>query len=898
MSGRRAAGARTHTHTHTHTHTQGGAARRVLGAHRAPLVAIAVVALLTALLGGSVLPALGVLATAGTQADLRAASVGARDLQATFAVSDDAASPAAAQRSADRLRGDLTAVRRTMPSALRTVTGPAGAAVTTRYLGLTDEPSRRMAAVTLAADDGVFDRVRFTTGRAPRPSADPLAIEVAVSTRVQTTLGWPVGHVRTISADGTALRLVGVYRPLDRGDPRWVHVPTTLRVANATGEDGNPIALATAFTAPGSAGAVASGRVTRGHVWFPLRPAEVDAADRADLVDSTRRFLTTQHALPGTAAGSTGFTTDLPALLGSAAARDATVGDLAAALASGPAGALLVLAGLLTRVLLDRAAGTLRLLGARGAPVRSVRTALAALVAVAAVPGAVVGGVLAVVVQAGPLGGRAPLPGLAAVAALVAAAVPCACAAFLAPVQRTGVPRRPLRPVVEGAVVLLTAAAVVTTVRRGTASSLPGGAVDPLAAALPLLLAATGVVASLRVLPLVLARVVALGRRQRGAAVLVGGVTAARTATVQAVPLVVAVIGIAVALFATVVSSTLVDGVAQAAHRSVAADVAVSSVALDPDQVGRIAHLPGVAAAVGVSSTDDVTFDTPHGSVQAEVLVADSATLARVQRGVPGALPTPSALRRTGTDRVPLVASRSLAAATGRDSSVLGAETRIVATAADAVPFTAARRWVLVDARTASAITDTGSVDRVLVRTAPGAHPVRVAAEVRALVHPGDVVTAVEAQRTLEADPRVPGTRVIATTAAVLAGVLGVGTLAVAALLAGAARRARGRLLGLLGADRRQMRAVVVAEAVPLLVASLVTGAAAALAIAATALPSADLRSFTGGVERPETVLDPVLLGAVGGGLLVALVGVLALTVRVGTPRDTVDHHHPTRRNR
>ncbi|WIB61915.1 hypothetical protein DEJ13_08825 [Curtobacterium sp. MCLR17_007] len=865
---------------------QGVAARRVLGAHRAPLVAVAVVTLVAALLGGSALPVLTGLATAGTRGDVSRAAVGQRDLEATFALSDDDASPASAQRAFDALDQDLVAVRRSMPPALRSVTGAAGAYAATPYLDLDAEPSRVPASFALTSDRAVADLVRWSAGRAPRATSDPSTIEVAVSPSVQAAVDWPLGSVRTIGGGATALRLVGVYRPVDAADPTWAHVPTTLRAGRTNTTTGGVSRIGTAFTAPGSYGAVASGgRTTQAHAWFPVRPAAVSAPGRPALVDATRRFLTTRHPMPGTASGSTAFTTDLPEVLSAAAARDATVGTLAASLASGPAGALVVLAAILARLVLERADAVLRLLGARGASALRLRALAAGLVAVAAVPGAAVGAVLAWLVGRSPLGGSVPAVTPAVVAALVAVAVPCLAAAALAPTRQVGVTRRPLRLLVEGAVLVATTAAVVVSVRSGLSTSAPDGAVDPFAAVVPLLLAASGVVVALRLLPVVLARVVDRGRRRPGLAMLVGVATAARTATAQAVPLVVAVIGIAVALFATVVGSTLEDGVAQAARRSVAADVAVTSVALDADQVDRIARLPGVAAAVGVSTSDEVAFDTARGTVQATVIVADTARLARVQHGVPGALPVPTALRDRDTHRVDLVASRSLADATGRDSSVLGTDTRIVATAPDVSPFTPAGRWVLVDARNADAVTDTGSVDRVLVRTTAGARADQVASAIRSAVPSGSVVTADGVQRSLDADPRLPGTRVFALAAAVLGGVLGAGALAVATVLAGAVHRRRSALLAVSGADRRTLAAVVAAETLPLLLASLVTGLVVAGTVVATTLPAADLRSFTGGDVRPGVAVDPVLLAVVGIGVVLALAAVLAAAVQVGAPR-------------
>lgn len=881
---------------------------RVLRAHAAPLLAIAVVTLVAALLAGAVLPLLGALATAGTRADLDRATARERDLEATFAlVAQDAfTSPEDGQQTFAGVQPSLVAIQRSMPTALRAATGRPGWVATTRPLSLDGLPSKVPASVALATDPGFVDRVRFTQGQAPRAAADGSTLEVALSPAVARAIGWRVGDVRT--TEGTTLRLSGVWEPRDRDDPAWAHTPTTLRPATTGNASGGVDLTGTAYTAVDDFGVLAaSGRPVQGRAWIPIRSDAVTVANRSAIVDDTRRFLTTRAPLPTTPTRVTTFSTDLPALLTAAAARDTTVATLSAALGAGPAGALVALGVLLARLVLDRAGPRLRLLAARGASGTTTRSVAAALVAVAAVPGAVVGALLAALVQRLPLGPVTPSTVDVLVGAALAVAVPCVAVAVQAPSSgmradvatgSTGSARRaPVRLVVEGIVVVAALAAAVVTVRTGVTTTAPGGSVDPLAAVLPLLLAAVGVVLALRVLPVALRRVVARGHRRRGSARLVGGATAARDAAGQAVPLVVAVIGIAVALFSTVVGSTLEGGVAEAARRSVAADVSVSAPALDADQVARITRVPGVAAAAGVSTTGQLSLDTPQGSVSAVVLVADTRALAAVQRGVPGAVPLPASLRERVGGRIPLLASGAVAAVAGRDPSVLATDVRVVGSVEAPVPFTTAERWVLLDDRFANDLTDSGSVDRVLVRTDPGAHPERVAAAIRGAVQVDTVTTAVGTERVLDADPRIPGTRVVALAAAALGGLLGIGALVVSALLAGRRRRERARLLDVFGLDPAGVRAVVVVETLPLLVASLVTGVVVAVGTVALTLLSADLRSFTGSTVRPGVVVDPFLLGAVVLGVLVALAGVLALAVRTGTPRRPHTDPAPPRRS-
>jgi putative ABC transport system permease protein len=861
---------------------------RVLRIHRQPLVAIASMTLLAAFVGGSALPVLDALASAGIHADLHRATDRSRDLEATFAVAAPEGLGEDPQQAFDGVAGDLAKVHRDMPAELRGATGAGEWVAMTPFAALDPLPSKVPASIALATDPDALSRVRFLGGRAPLPSTDSSTIEVALSTRVARAIGWRVGDVRksTDAVGTTAFELTGVFEARDDHDPAWGHTSSALRPAATGTSDGGTAFSGTAYTAPGSFGAVVStGRVTLGRAWYPLDPGSVTGATRTQLVSDTRRFLSTRQPLPATAAGSAVFTTDLPQLLRASAARDATVRTLAAALVSGPAGAVVALQFLLAALLLRRARPQLELLSARGARPATIRVIATALVLPAVVPSAVVGGALAAVVSVSFLGEVRSGPGAAVGAAVLAVLLPCAAAAAAAPVGRLRTPSRRLRRTGAGAVVVVAVASVAVTVRGGLDTAAPGGAVDPVAAVLPLALASCGALLAARVLPPVTGIVTERGRRRRGLGTFLGGAASSRSGPGRAVPVAVAVIGLVVALFATVVGSTLEHGVTDAARRSVAADVSVSAAGLDGDDIGRIRAVRGVRGAVGISTTDEVTFDTTHGSVSAVVLVADTAALRRVQTGVPGALPAPDALRRAAGKAVPVVVSRALLADTGPASEVLSTRTRSVAAAPDAVPFTAARRWVLVDERFASDLTDTGSVDRVLVRLTPGGDAATVASAVRRAAPGAKVTVAADAERALAADPRIPGARMIAAVAAALGGAFGVGALLVDAILTAPGRRRRSALLDVLGLERRRVGHVTLVEGLPTLVAVPVTAVLVAAVVVALTLPAADLRSFTGGTTRPPVAVDPALLGIVLAATLVSLVGVLVVTVRLSLTR-------------
>lgn len=846
---------------------------------------------LVTVLGALVLPVLGAVATAGTRHDLHQATVTSRDLQGTFTIASPGASGTDAQSAFDGVHRALERARSSMPDALRAAVGPGEYAAVTDPLTLEPEPSKVPALVQLATDPGFAARSRIVQGRAPRASTDPTRIEVVLSKPVADAIGWPVGTARlggtATATDPVSMRLVGLYAADDATDDAWTQTPQTLRPGVVGLGSGGVAQLGVAYTATESFGAVAgSYRATHGRAWFPLRTDTVTADTRSDLAAATRRALGRLVPLPSTVDGSTRLRTDLPDLLDASAARDATVGTLTASLGSGPLVAVIGLQALIARFTVERDRRRWELLAARGGS-RALRGGLAALlVAAGSVPAAVLGAVAAVgvLVVSGTTGPALRTTVDVVAVTAVCAALPCVAAAVL--VRGTGrrLPGRRVRPVVDGALAVLTVVAVVVSVRSGIGTTAPGGRVDPLAALVPVLLAASGTVAAVRLLPAVLRAVVRRTRADAGLPRFLGSVATARTPGGRDVALAVAVAGIAVALLGSVVGSTLGHGLDSAARRSVAADVAVVSDALDVDDVAALRRVQGVQAAAGVATTDSAELTTARGSVTARLIVADTTVLGRVQQGVPGALPTAPALRGGDRGGVPVLVSTSLARDIARGATVLDTRLRVVGTAPDPVPFTDATKWLLVDARHAQEITSTGSVDHVLIRTRTGADVDRVAARLRAAVSGVSVRTATEAARALASDPRVPAVRGIALVAGALGVLVGTGALAASGLLAGAARRERGRLLATLGLHRSGLRRVVWAESTPVSVAVAVTAVVVAAVAVAVLLPAADLRSFTGSPVRPPVAVDPWLLGATVLVVAAALVAVLVVETAAGTP--------------
>ena len=241
---------------------RGVAARRVLGAHRAPLVAVAVVTLVAALLGGSALPVLAALATAGTRADVGRAAVGQRDLAGDLR-------PVRRRRIASV---GATGLRRTRPGPRRRA--PVDAPRTPlRHRGgrcvrgdAVPRPRRRTVPGSrrrspLTSDRAVADLVRWSAGRAPRADVRPVhdrgrRLPVGAGRRRLAARQRPDDRRWCDGAPSSSACTSRSTRPTRRG--RTSRPPCARRRTSTT--TGGVSRIGTAFTAPGSYGAVASRR--------------------------------------------------------------------------------------------------------------------------------------------------------------------------------------------------------------------------------------------------------------------------------------------------------------------------------------------------------------------------------------------------------------------------------------------------------------------------------------------------------------------------------------------------------------------------------------------------------------------------------------------------------------
>lgn len=374
--------------------------------------------------------------------------------------------------------------------------------------------------------------VRVVTGRWPRPqdtvdTAHPL--ELALSTRTARTFRWQVGGTRQLSVPGSSqtvpVRLVGIVEARDPDAEFWRYDTARLTPYATYSVHLDETVHGTAFVDPGTWPSIATtvGGTTV-DTWIGVRSSAFHEADLPALRRALTATLTTPTPLQTGEADSRSvlFTTGLPALLALHDDRARASAAVTALSTSGPLGVATIAVLLAIQGMLDRRRAVRALMRDRGATVLELAGGAARDVAVAAVPAAVVGSLVAVaavpVVGAGT--GTAVVPVLVALGAPLVAAGLVAVETLL-PVRRRPVVRR-FRWVLEALVLALVVAAGTVVLQRGTGAR-PGGAtgVDPLVTVTPLLLTAAVLVVLLRVGPWVARRTAALVRR-RGAPAVVG----------------------------------------------------------------------------------------------------------------------------------------------------------------------------------------------------------------------------------------------------------------------------------------------------------------------------------------------------------------------------------------
>jgi putative ABC transport system permease protein len=789
------------------------------------------------------------------------------------------------------------------------------------------DPPRTTTFLTLRAQSGVDERIRFTAGGPPTDeigtdetdlpgnvtSGERLpgrVVQIALPEQAARTIGVSLGdRLRMIADEQSAsgpqtpswlgVEVVGLYEVIDPDDPYWFGETAPQRADFVSDPAQNRI-YATGIFAPDAYPALFDERLTFTYTWRHLvDPQRVDAGQLGQLVGDLRRLQLSYPAVGSMTVGEqvtlrTGLSRVLERFLGQ---RQTTEGLLALA-AVGPAAVAGGAIGLVALLVVRRRRQALLLARGRGASAPQLLAAQLVEGLLLAVPAAVLGYLAAtVVVEA-----RATAWSVVAAAAAGGGALLLLLGATLPvtrsrpePAQREEVAAArfsPRRLVFEAMIVGLAVVGASVLRERGIAARGTGGelGIDPFLAAVPILIGLAVGLATLRLFPLPVRLLGWLAALRRDLVPVLALRGVARQATAGHLPLLVLVLTVAIGAFSSVMLVTIDRGQVDTSWQHVGADYRV--------EPGTSTLLPSLAdgdppgvEAVAASATVESAFST-RGVPQAPVRLyaIEAGAYDRVTAGTPAAANLPAALLQEPSDQVrgsqgapiPALVSRTVPAGTpqlavgdvfemriaGRlaffSVAQLRDEFRALATSGSFVVTS----MELLEA----ALPDRPLiVDTLFVRAAPDAEPALRAA-VAEQTPSAMVASRQDHYAGLRGAPLVAaisGGFGLAVAAAVAYAAL---ALATALILGTAARTRELAQLRTLGLSTRQAVAVTVTEIAPSLLVALLAGTALGLGVAWLVEPALGLSAFIGD-DVVRLRVDWGLLGLIGGAL-VATVGI------------------------
>ncbi|QEO15245.1 FtsX-like permease family protein [Agromyces intestinalis] len=734
----------------------------------------------------------------------------------------------------------------------------------------------------------------------PEPLPEPL--DLVLDADVADDLSWSAGEVREITApNGTlAVRLTGTFEPADASAGLWSHLPTSLHASVVDDGLGPPEYTATAFIDPLAWPVIADQPLAITlSAWLPIDTGAIRSNDSTDLEAQVDEFESTGHALGDgswtgnyATVGQVSFASGLPPHLAAQRAESTAVDAVLATVASGPIGVLVAVIVLGARVVFERRRAGLELAAARGASTAWLRGALGGEGLAIGVPAALVGGAVAIVLTSAQSAWGGWL--VAAVFALAPAVLLTTAAPALTPLRRAraDLGRRPsrLRWVWEALVIVVTAVAVGLLLARGPTAA----GVDPLLAAVPLLIALSGCVVVLRCYPLPLAAVVRRAKAGRGLVAFLGSARALRDPSAGLVPVLAVVVGVAVAVSSAITLTTVRAGAASASDAAIGADASVAGVPLTKAQLEAMRSTPGVEAIAPVYSTSPVYLELDGRNRPTTFIVIDVAEVSAVQAGRDEVLDLPPELaREVGDDEpLPVLTSDSVAEqiADADRADIDDTELELLGTAAGRTAFSPRPNWILVDRVNAKPFTATLVPRTVLVRFDPDADAGAVTTALGEIAGPGaSVRTPDELTADLLDRPNARGLETGLVLAIALTSLLTALALVLALVVGRPARERLLPLLATLGLRRRGERGLVAWELGPMTVAAVVVGAVLGIGMPHVVLAGIDLGSFTGGDRQPAITIDWALVAAVlAGAVVVAAAGAWAASTlggRVGAAR-------------
>ena len=562
---------------------------------------------------------------------------------------------------------------------------------------------------------------------------------------------------------------------------------------------------------------------------------------------------------------------------------------------------------LAARMIVTGREGELANLRARGASVRQVAVRVLGGAAVAAVPGAVVGAVLASELFPGTItgsGGSAMLSRVLAAVTLITglAGPPLIAAWWYRAGQRAASPAAAVsgesgtgrfsapalrRLTAEAAACLLAVAGLVSLRVEGLA---PAGGINWFVTAAPVLVAVPAVLITLRLYPLAIRGLLRIWGRKAGATGYIALAGSARSSLVTTGPIFILALAMTVAAFAGMVNGAIASGEVASSWQATGADAVISTDAVvNPVTAGvqkSVLAIPGVRHVTAVWNT---TWQTASSrTIQAAAVDPAGYAALTADTPFPRVAIAPAARAVTPGTVIDVLASPSAAAALGASASTLTSDgdlgpvrVHVTGIVTSTPAFPGGGTFIIMPLQTLPGADGRPAPGMILV-SGPDLSQARLTAVVGTELPSASITFRAAVLAGLVSSP-LPAVAVHL----MLLGVLTAACFGLLNLIFGLALGARDRELTLarltvMGYDRP--RSLVMLQELPAVVVAAAAAAGCALALPTLVGPSLDLSVFFSGASVPvEFRPDLTALVQVAGGI--ALLAGVALVVATGRLR-------------
>jgi putative ABC transport system permease protein len=813
----------------------------------------------------------------------------------TTAADADLESAAKIEAMGDDLRSQLPITLRRMVAETTSTGRSQTFSILDRLVG---EP-RGSQLINIRYDSDVADRIRYIQGKSPGPgsttevfqgggqSVTRSRIDVAVSRNTAEQMHFDVGnqllvHTKVglvpVEEIEFVIRISGIYEPIDPADQVWAHTPSLLEAQLRPVSLGSQEIEATGvLSAESWAGfAEMAGSTPRFEWRHRFDFSTITVAQAPDVLDSVRFFTThlpdLDENLPAVQlTASTGLDRLIADFQGEQRTAH-TVLSLSTYAVLAVAIAVLALAAQLAA---DQRRSALALIRARGGSLVQAVLLVMLEVAAVAVPAALVGYLAATAA----IDTRSPVSGSGRLVAAVLVSAVVLPGIFVAWTHRkvgrderrdlVTVRPSPRRLAAEALVIALAIAGAYTLRERGLTTGAAELGADPFLVSVPVLIALGAGLLALRLYPYPLRALGQVTAARRSAVPFLGVARASREGTTAAVPLLALLMTLALGVFGSVLNTSVAHSQERQTWRDIGADARLDGFGFDDGAVERLGAAPDVDFVIKAYTTDRANLRVQGTTALPITFVAiEPEPYARLARRVGLDVPMPPVAPQDG--RAGALLSSNLASNyAGRGAlSLQWSTTNIDIDPVGTIDFfpgiPPGRDLVVIPYQP---VADTGAFQpNLLLVDGPGV----TTETLRSAVSQDLVAISTRADRLAEVR-QDPITRL--TLGAFQFALLVMAAYSVLAILLGLVLGADRRglvvsYLRTLGLNRQQSYGLLLLEIGPLVGIAVIAGLTVGLVIAAVVMPGIDLRPFTGADSPPALAIDPTVMLALAGALV------------------------------